>query len=168
MRSRPTGSGRSRRANEARSGAGVRLLRPSLLLLGAAVAAKASSADASERAAAIFAEGRHVQATLRGDDQALPADTMRCRNCHEGAGHRLPDARRAAEAGPPLTAATLVVPRSRRGGPPSRYDQGSFCRLLRQGIDPADIVVRRTMPIYRIEPSDCAALWRLLSGGEAR
>lgn len=145
----------------------MRGLRP-LLLLGAVLSATAGSARANDRAAAIFTEGRYVQATLRGDEQALQADTMRCRNCHEGAGQRLADARRAAESGPPLTPATLLAARSRRGGPPSRYDLGSFCRLLGQGVDPADVVVRRTMPIYRIEPNDCKALWTLLSGESGR
>ena len=51
----------------------------------------------------------------------------------------------------------------RRNGPPSRFDEASFCRLLRTGVDPADIVVPRAMPRYAIDDTDCRALWAYLS-----
>lgn len=127
-------------------------------------AALCAPAHASDRAAGIFFEGRFVGATLRGDDRALPAEAVRCSNCHDGAGHRrVSPAGVASEAGPALTLKQLATPRSRRGGPPSRFEARTFCRLLRTGIDPADIVVRRTMPLYNVSGPDCAALWALLA-----
>lgn len=124
--------------------------------------------EAERRASAIFFEGRHAVASLRGDERALPSDAARCANCHDGAGHRVPRGRGAGEAGPPLTREQLVGMRSRRGGPASRFDEHAFCRLLATGIDPADIVVRRGMPLYRLSAPDCAALWALLAEGSPR
>ena len=50
-----------------------------------------------------------------------------------------------------------------RGGPPSGYDRGTLCRLLREGIDPAHVMVTRTMPRFDLDDAACAALWTHLS-----
>lgn len=124
--------------------------------------------ESAQRARAIFFDGLHAVATLRGDERALPAGAVRCANCHDAAGRRVPRERGAAEAGPPLIREQLVSARSRRGGPVSRFDEQSFCRLLRTGIDPADIVVRRGMPLYTLSDADCAGLWTLLAEGQPK
>lgn len=90
-----------------------------------------------------------LPAQLRGHEEALPGHAARCSNCHEG----------AQPIGPRLDAAWLAQPQARRGGPPSRYDAASLCRLLREGIDPAKVLVSRAMPRYTLTDSDCAALW---------
>lgn len=118
---------------------------------------------ATARAKLLFDEGAHAPARLRGDRQALPPPVARCAGCHDRGetSAKLPASR--AEPVPRLDAATLLQPASRRRGPPSRYDEATFCRLLATGVDPAGIVVARAMPVYEVEPSDCRALWWLLT-----
>ena len=55
-----------------------------------------------------------------------------------------------------------MQPRSRRGGPPSAYDAASLCELLREGIDPAWVMVRQEMPRYAATDAQCIALWAFL------
>jgi len=56
-----------------------------------------------------------------------------------------------------------VLPR--RGGPPVAYEQASFCRTLRTGVDPSHIVLPRTMPRFEADDTQCAALWDYLTQG---
>lgn len=100
-------------------------------------------------------EGRAVLAArLAGPGgDALPSDATRCSNCHDGQG----------AIGPALERATLLAALPRRGGPPSRYDAAALCRLLREGIDPAHVMLPRVMPRYQIDDGACLALWRFLS-----
>lgn len=123
-------------------------------LLVVALALATSSAPASELRAgeAIFVGERALAARLGGDVTPLPPAATRCANCH-----------RDARFGPVLDAASLAESRARRGGPPSRYDAASLCRLLRTGVDPADVVITRAMPRYAISDADCAALWHYLA-----
>jgi hypothetical protein len=102
----------------------------------------------------IFWGDRPVPAYIAGQDFALPASASRCGNCH---GEQAPQ-----RIAPVLTAASLTQATSRRGGPPSRYEPASFCRLLRTGVDPAFVVVPRAMPRYDLSEADCAALWAYL------
>jgi hypothetical protein len=71
----------------------------------------------------------------------------------------------APRMGPTLTPALLTVAVRRRGGPPSRYDAASLCALLRTGVDPAHVIILRTMPRYDISDADCRSLWLHLSVG---
>ena len=115
------------------------------------------------RAQRVFDEGVRVVARLRGDTHALPSSVARCAGCHERSGTSLSrPANGIAEAAPGLGAATLLQATSRRRGPPSRYDEDTFCRLLASGVDPGGVVVARSMPVYAIEPTDCHALWQWL------
>jgi cytochrome c553 len=95
-------------------------------------------------------------AHLAGDESNLPGLATRCVNCH--------DANSGAQSAfaPALNAAALTQLHSRRGGPPSRYDQSSLCKLLREGVDPAWVQIPRAMPRYNLSDKDCAALWRYL------
>lgn len=102
-----------------------------------------------------------LAAQLRGDDTPLPATAVACVQCHEPAarpGAALP----AANIGPRLDAG-LLQSRPRRGGPPVPFDEAAFCRLLRTGVDPAMVLVRRTMPQFRLDDGDCTRLWQYLS-----
>lgn len=120
---------------------------------GAALLAAASAAFVAlhtRAAGAALYEGRQpLVARLVGHDQPLPPTAARCINCHEG-----PQA-----VGPALNERTLARTLARRGGPPSQYDAGSLCRLLREGTDPALVLVPRAMPRYEIDHRDCQALW---------
>src|SRR5204863_2269697 len=109
---------------------------------------------------------------LSGHEIGLPTVATRCINCHAAsgtaAGGSAPDgpARGGlAAARPyasPLSAEWLTLPRSRRGGPPSDYDLGRLCRLLRTGVDPAQVVISTVMPRYDATDAQCAALWQYL------
>jgi hypothetical protein len=65
--------------------------------------------------------------------------------------------------GPQLTSEYLTERARRRGGPPSSYDLPTFCAVLRTGIDPAHVVIRRVMPRYDIASADCTAIWTYLT-----
>ena len=106
--------------------------------------------------------------TISGHAQPLPPVATRCTNCHsrESAAQA---ASGAASFAPLLTRERLLGPIARRGGPPSRYDEAAFCRLLRSGIDPAIMLIPRQMPRYAIDDAQCRALWTYLTdGGETR
>lgn len=145
---------------------------------GAACALLLSLAGCDGREAALgralFVGEQPLVATVAGTADLLPPDASRCANCHvAGEAAAAADAAGATAAaeseatrtfGPPLTAATLRTSTSRRGGPPSRYDVASFCRLLRTGVDPAYVLIDTAMPRYRVDDAGCAALWRHLAG----
>ena len=67
-----------------------------------------------------------------------------------------------------MTRSTLTDAVRRRSGPPSRYDAGSLCTMLRTGVDPAHVIILRTMPRYDITDADCRALWLHLTDSAAR
>ena len=69
----------------------------------------------------------------------------------------------ATSFGPGLTADSLTRDIPRRGGPPSHYDEAALCKLLSTGIDPAYIIIPRSMPRYDVAAADCTALWAYLS-----
>lgn len=110
------------------------------------------------RGADLF-EGRSaLQARLNGHAVDLPVSATRCANCHATDG-----AQAAIAFGGALDAASLTAPRSRRHGPPSRFDAVSLCRLLRTGVDPAEVMVSPTMPRYDLSDQECLQLWKHLS-----
>lgn len=115
------------------------------------------------RGAALFSGQEALAGRLVGHDQPLPALATRCSNCHgaTSAGPGLASA--AAAATPALTADELSTPRVRRGGPPSVFDAGRLCALLRSGTDPAHVIISTTMPRYQIDDEQCHALWTYLS-----
>jgi hypothetical protein len=107
----------------------------------------------------IFSGEQPAAARIRGHEASLPAELAACRNCHAAAGVKAA----AGSYAPDLGAAWLLEPRERRGGPPSSYDVGSFCRLLRTGVDPAFILVSRVMPTYDLDDARCSNLWMFLT-----
>ena len=111
---------------------------------------------------ALFHGHAALAGRIRGHDEFLPAEAVPCANCHESAdGSRL-----NRVTAPHLDRSLLLESRQRRGGPPSRYDQAAFCKLLTTGVDPASVVIAREMPVYRMNQSECAALWIFLMGKE--
>jgi hypothetical protein len=137
-------------------------LRTSVLALAALGAATATLADeaGAARGRALFLGEAALPARIHGQDFALPAQASRCVNCH---GPAAAPAGASAAAAPVLSAATLAQPLRRRGGPPSRYDAAALCTLLRSGVDPAYVIIQRTMPRYQITDDDCRSLWLHLS-----
>jgi mono/diheme cytochrome c family protein len=83
-----------------------------------------------------------------------------CANCHSAKS----TSRLSGSPAPQLNSALLLEMRQRHGGPPSRYNQAAFCRLLRTGSDPAYVLVAREMPAYDVSDDQCASLWLYLSG----
>jgi len=65
--------------------------------------------------------------------------------------------------GPDIFGERLTSAHSRRGGPPSRYCAVDLCRALRKGIDPAQVTLARSMPMYAVSDEDCQALWVYLT-----
>ena len=116
--------------------------------------------EASSEGAALF-EGRPpLVARLSGQSTALPPATARCSNCH--ARESGVDAK---GFGPDVFGEALTASRSRRAGPASRFDAASFCKLLRTGVDAADVIIAHEMPRYEVSEAQCAALWTHVTGG---
>lgn len=134
-------------------------LRAGLFAITAAASGIAAATDAGP-GRELFTGQRPLAARLAGHAQDLPASAVRCVNCHA-----MQEVRGTAATGfaPALTASHLRMPRARRGGPPSRYDTDTFCRLLRDGVDPAGVLIDTAMPRYRMSAHDCAALWNSLA-----
>lgn len=100
----------------------------------------------------LFHGHARLEAKIQGGID-LPSSATACVNCHDGAatGGPRPIAR--------LDRAALSTSRTPRGGAPVYYDEASFCRLLREGIDPASVMLNRLMPRFTISDADCAALF---------
>jgi hypothetical protein len=111
---------------------------------------------------ALFRGKDSIKARIRGQDELLPPAASHCVNCHgensQGGLSRV--------AAPKLNRSLLLDVRQRRGGPPSRYDQPAFCRLLRTGADPAYVLIAREMPVYELGDAQCASLWAFLTEQE--
>jgi len=126
-------------------------------------AAGVAGAAGPSRGHDLFSGAAPLRGTIVGHANALPPQAARCVNCHGGStAGPTAAAASAASFGPLLTRTSLTQPVARRGGPPSRYDRATFCRLLRDGIDPAYVIIPRAMPRYEISDADCEALWLLL------
>jgi hypothetical protein len=101
-----------------------------------------------------------LTARMAGHEQVLPQQAVACSNCHEREGAASRDAQ---SFGTVLGPRSLVQPVARRGGPASRYTLPSLCRVLRDGIDPAHVMIPQTMPRYGLSDEQCAALWQFLT-----
>ncbi|MEJ8850276.1 hypothetical protein [Variovorax rhizosphaerae] len=122
-------------------------------LTSGAGAAPPTGVAAAGRSA--FVGDTPLVARLPGHRLDLPAAAVRCINCHA------PSAGTAGQTpfAPLLTSRYLNELRARRGGPGSRYDPASFCRVLREGIDPAGVMVDTAMPRYSLSTRGCDDLW---------
>lgn len=116
------------------------------------------------RGARLFDGREPLTATLAGHATPLPAQTARCSQCHAGPVTPIAANSWPALPGPPLDSRHLRAALSRRGGPPVAYDLAAFCRTLREGIDPAHVMLPRTMPRFDIDDRRCEALWAHLTG----
>jgi hypothetical protein len=132
------------------------------LVCAAWLALPVSTAFAADDGAAIgeklYSGGLPLTASIAGHHDAMPAGVVICTNCH-GAPLGRPGSKPAA---PDLRHGWLSEIRSRRNGPAGHYDQASFCRALRSGIDPVYVMLPTRMPRFTIPDSDCEALWIFL------
>ncbi len=134
-----------------------------LLILGLAWGGPGCARRASiETGRQLFVGDRPLAAHLSGDDTPLPIEASRCVNCHVFGPALDAASARTQTFGPSLTGAFLRGYLRRRGGPPSTYDVEAFCRLMGTGVDPAHILVQRTMPRYDFSAADCRSLWDYL------
>jgi len=129
---------------------------PALARTAQATDEAAQVAERQALGAALFHGHPSLTARLRHQDMHLPPVASRCSNCHASTA----DANALA---PTLDADGLLTARPRHGGPPSRYERDSFCRLLRTGIAPAEVIVGQAMPIFELTDAQCDALWRHLT-----
>lgn len=113
-----------------------------------------------ERGRALFQGELTLTARMVGHADALPQEAVRCRNCHS----KQPSAGEAAQDfAPALNARTLQTALPRRGGPASKYDVNALCRVLREGVDPAHVMIQQAMPRYSLSDGECEALWSFLT-----
>ena len=112
----------------------------------------------------LYTGERPLKGRIVGHTATLPPHASRCSNCHGTSGTTVAAGSAAAPSfGSDVTRESLVTARPRRGGPPSRFDESGLCRLLRSGVDPAYVVIPRSMPRYDLSDADCRALWAHLS-----
>jgi hypothetical protein len=121
--------------------------------------------SALEVGRALFHGERPLHGRINGHNTELPLAACGCANCHAKESSKVvrDPASSAEEFGPALGPNHLQARRERRGGPPSVYDLASFCRLLRDGVDPAHIVLGQAMPRYALPDASCQALWAFLN-----
>jgi hypothetical protein len=138
-------------------------LAPNATAAGHLFARPSSSATANtsaQRGEALFRGQEALSGRIRGHEDALPPETIRCVNCHGSQAPTSEGTRRLlGPSAPRLNSALLLEFHQRRGGPPSRYDEVAFCKLLRTGVDPVQIVIAREMPVYQLDDAQCASLW---------
>ena len=158
-----------RRRVRSRSSVFATIASCALVLVGAVACTSGRLRAERETGRQLFAGERPLTATMAGHTAPLPQDAVRCTNCHRretGAVPR-PTADSALDEtqdfGPGLGAGALTQAVARRGGPPSVYDGAAFCRVLREGIDPAHVVIAQTMPRYTMTPAECESVWIFLT-----
>lgn len=134
-----------------------------LLSVAAAVWVACRGTGPAARGARLFDGREPLTATLAGHATPLPAQTARCSQCHAGPATPIAVNSWPALPGPPLDGQHLRAALSRRGGPPVAYDLAAFCRAVREGIDPAHVILPRTMPRFDIDDTRCEALWTHLT-----
>ena len=140
-----------------------------LATLALTLGALADDGASAARGQQLFEGQLALAARIVGQDFALPAEASRCVNCHGPARSSASSSPALSQRlGPVLSRAALTEAVRRRGGPPSRYDAASLCTLLRSGVDPAYVIIVRSMPRYEISDADCRSLWQHLTDSPAR
>lgn len=120
----------------------------------------AESAQQNEHGKRIFYGLDAVSATVQQNGTTLPTNASKCINCHSA--QTPPGAWTGSSQY--LSATTMTRMVSRRGGPASVYDQDKFCNAVRNGVDPAGVVLESKMPRYEMSDTQCADMWLFISG----
>ncbi|MDN4055775.1 hypothetical protein QPK32_22160 [Massilia sp. YIM B02763] len=126
----------------------------------AAMSRAATVSDATVRGERLFDGREPLTGRLAGHTAGLPPALGTCLACH---GNAASSSLLEARSAPALGCTVLLRIRERRGEPPFAYDPDKFCRTLRTGINPNDVVLQRTMPRFDIEQAQCDALWAYLT-----
>lgn len=113
----------------------------------------------AQRGQRLFTGDDALEARMVGHTETLPVEAHRCANCHSSS---TTPKHADLDFAPLLSKQTLGTRLGRRGGPPSVYDAASFCRLVREGIDPAHVMISQAMPRYRLDDRECEELWAYL------
>lgn len=127
-----------------------------------------------EAGARLFDGRAPLRARIDGHVETMAASAVVCTNCHlTGAAAAAAATAAAPPAGTVPVSQTAIGPildngdltrlLARRGGPPSRFDETAFCRLLRTGEDPAGVLLPKAMPRYALDDAQCGQLWRFLA-----
>ena len=116
-----------------------------------------------ERGRELFHGELPLTARMVGHTDTLPQQAVRCRNCHSHSQQPALGGDAAQDFAPLLNARTLLSPSPRRGGPASKYEREGLCKLLREGVDPAHVMIQQAMPRYSVSDADCEALWTYLT-----
>jgi hypothetical protein len=150
----------------------VCVLAISLVTLAAPMGCRRAESPLFKQGKDAFTGAVPLRAHMVGHSTELPPAVVRCQNCHQtqnptppGApsARVAPSAERPSDSfGPTLNRGTLTTARRRRGGPPSTYDAAAFCRVLKEGVDPAHVIIPMTMPRYLMTQGECDALWEYL------
>ena len=125
--------------------------------LKTAIAGAATGPDSSVvMGRQMFFGNEPLLGVITGHADFLPSKMVSCASCHTGT---------AGSGASALFAPVLNRPRmtsliGRRGGPPSMFSASSFCKMLRTGVDPAYVLIARSMPRYRLSDDQCLGLWR--------
>ena len=130
------------------------------LLLGDVLLTGAPALAEESRGKALFHGEIELDAKLAYTQMPLATPASRCVNCHTvGCGTT------QAELGSPpeLGSARLLQKMVRITGPAVDYDLPSFCKVLREGLNPAYVSLAANMPIFDVGDADCQALWRYLT-----
>lgn len=141
------------------------------LLLAGAAAAQAPS----DGAVALYREGRLAGGRWlhgsRDGGQDVQGAAAACVACHRRSGLGSAEGRLVV---PPINGNWLSRPRSTNvppiaGQPPQRvvrppYDERSFARALREGVDPGGRLLSPLMPRYALGDADIRALYQYLGG----
>lgn len=135
----------------------------SISLLGLALL-PGLAAVSIERGEALYGGKEPLHGRVRGQDDLLPPEAVRCVNCHNPASKD----RLSGKPAPRIDGEWLMQARQRHGGPPSSYNQASFCKVLRAGTDPVYVLVAREMPVYEMDEDQCASLWLFLTTTPAK
>lgn len=108
---------------------------------------------------ALFHGRETLTGRLRQQPDPLAAIAAACVNCHSVEGAATV---RVQPLAPALGRERLLSMRKRSAGPPSAYDQASFCSFLRSGVNPSFVVTSDLMPVYDVSEEECRALWAFL------
>jgi len=119
-----------------------------------------TAAAVSSQGEALYYGVVPLSGRISGQTLQLPARVLACVRCHEGRGGQ---AGGELQPGVDLLGGWLSQIRSRRNGPASQYTPATFCRALRNGIDPVSVVLAIQMPRFDISDQDCNALWNYLN-----
>ena len=122
-----------------------------------------SAQGALARGEAVYTGAQPLPGRLAGHETALPTLATRCVNCHAAGSAEGERRDGAARFGASLDAAALTNLRSRRGGPPSRFDAATLCEVLRSGRDPVQVLISSDMPRYDVTDTQCQHLWTYLT-----